>query len=472
MNRLLALALAALLPACLPDGSPLPAGDPDEAPDAAPSDAALPDAALDDTPDARQEPDNGLLCAGEDCAPQITEAGAWAGDDALHFVIAGIDPDADLAQRGARHLDGSLIAGGHGRFAPDMLRFAVVRPLDGAPMPAQVELFLGDHAGHVATRVVDVLPLPRRDAYDACDPQRVTDACRAPLACKASVCAPVSPPALFGVELYTTGETIGIAADYFDPDGDLFRVRADIEGVDHTVSFTADVDRIGRCRSAMEGTLWVEGVPEGARARVVAVDREGLESEPVEAVFGPPRVVDAGARCDRFESRAVCGDGLVCDVQAPSDAEQPRCFAGSAACPAGWPVQEAQTGLRIDIDWRDYAALEPGDAIAAAADAQFTGGSCFRGVSPVAAYTFVAPEPGIWDVYLQAYSEDAPPAAIWARDLCDAPRAGELACARGESSASLELDLAAGEQVTVFVASERVWEGTPFYQLAISGFAR
>lgn len=470
MNRLLPLALAALLPACLPDGSPLPEGDPGDAPDAALSDAT-PDAVPDDAPDVRPEP--APPCAGDACAPQITEAAAWAGDDALHVVIAGIDPDADLAQRGARTLDGTLIAGGYGRFAPDMLRFATVRPLDGAPMPEQVELFLEDHAGHVTARVVDVEPLPRRDAYEACDAQRVTDACRAPLACKASVCVPVSAPALYTAELYTTGETIGIAAEYFDTDDDVFGVRAEIEGLGRTVTFGPDAgSRIGRCRSLLEGTLWVDDVPEGARARLVAIDREGLESAPIEAVFGPPRIVDAGARCDRFESRAVCDEGLVCDVQAPSDAEQPRCFEGRAACPAGWPVAALQPGERIDIDWRDYAALETGDAVAAAAEAQFTQGSCFRGVSPVAAYTVVAPSAGIWDVYLQAHGEDTPPAALWARDLCDAPRAGELGCDHDPVTATLALDLAAGEQVTIFVASDRVWEGTPRYQLSISGVAR
>lgn len=466
MRPILIITLLALSPACLPEGA------------ADPLDGATDDATPDAAPDAAPAADAMLAgCGGAGCAPILDRVEAWAGDDAIHFFVAARDPDADLAEIGARHLDGTWI-GGDLRFAPDAAESAHARPLDGAPMPAEIELFAADRAGHVTTARVALRPLPIRAVGEACDHRRVSDACAAPLACQSSVCRAIGAPVLEGAALFTTGDTIGIEITYNDPDDDLFVMQVEIEGLDRTVSFRPDHDTRGRCFRRARGTLWVEDVPVGARGRVVLFDREGLASAPLDVVFELPRVVGEGAACDRFASVAVCDDGLVCDEREPrgqSDVE-PWCFPARAECPAGWEVTPIAPGARVELDWRPFVAgLDPAAILTAAAEAQLTWGSCrLDGPSPVAVFAFTARAAGTYDVALQRYDE-GPAGTLWARRYCEAPVAGELGCDRGgggEGTSTLALTLEAGEQVTIFAAASRIWEGAPRYQLSVSGYTR
>ncbi|MEZ4433710.1 MAG: hypothetical protein R3F65_14985 [bacterium] len=462
MRPTIAAALLALLPACLPDGA------------SAPLDGATDDAAVDAAPDTAPG-DPPAECGDDGCAPVLDRFEAWAGDDAIHFVVAARDADADLAEIGARHLDGTWI-GGDLRFAPDAAESAHARPLAGAPMPAEIELFAADRAGHVTVARVALRPLPIRAAGEGCDLRRVTDACEAPLACRTGACAAIGAPVLEGAALFTTGDTIGIEVTYNDPDDDLFVMRVEIEGLGRTVDFRPDNDTRGRCFRRARGTLWVDDVPVGARGRVMLFDREGLSSAALEVPFEVPRVVGEGAACDRFASVAVCEAGLVCDEREPrgqADVE-PWCFPARAECPAGWAVTPIAPGARVELDWRPLTAgREAGEIIAAAAEAQLTWGSCrLDGPSPVAVFAFTAGEAGTYDVFLQRY-DGGPAGTLWARRYCEAPVAGEIGCDRGADGGSmLELALEAGERVTIFAAASRIWEGEQRYQLSVSGYTR
>jgi hypothetical protein len=72
--------------------------------------------------------------------------------------------------------------------------------------------------------------------------------------------------------------------------------------------------------------------------RMWLIDREGLESEPVEVVVREPEPVDAGAVCDTRVIFDRCPEGHRCESRAVFEDEIALCRAPDDRCPADWEL--------------------------------------------------------------------------------------------------------------------------------------
>jgi len=343
------------------------------------------------------------------------------------------------------------------------LRSRLGHPFEGV---AAVHLTVVDAAGATAGASAPCTPPPPRGAGEACDPERLDDACAAGLACvvadpvpgapdpSAARCQPAAAPTLGGAAVFVNAErrTLGVRVTAADPDGDLaaalVRLRdgfgrplgwTDGAGAFHAfpelfVPLGAVAADPGAAPPASALPLGASGpLPAAVRdvfavaaADVRVVDATALTSDALAVPAEPPAALPAGFPCDPYGAFGVCAapdercghdDGTLgtptyCQVPVP---ECPDAFGAVAAT----DHPGAEPGVwSVTLDLAAAAPLtEPGTC---------GGGGAQRVV------TFAPPAPGRYRLTLTADAPDATHLRAFLRRHCAfADPDSELACADG-----------------------------------------
>ena len=147
------------------------------------------------------------------------------------------------------------------------------------------------------------------------------------------------------------------------------------------------------------------------QARVIAIDAEGLRSEPRNiASMRLPRDVNEGDACDPVGARTRCVGDVYCF--APDADTQPVCGIPPTTCPGDWPEARVIEGNPVAELWRFE-----GDLTRAR---NYTSGSCGGGAGQVL-YSFTAANSGTYSFLIRNRLGPATPSLIYAPTVDSVP---------------------------------------------------
>ena len=291
-----------------------------------------------------------------------------------------------------------------------------------------------------------------------CDEHRIVNFCGEGTACLdpdengTFTCSPITAPSVRSAKGYYDASTrlIGFEVGGIDPDRDVERVFVELLDAngDGIASGELPFDRVNVTDERFNAVLSFQLADDFpfTQARVIAIDAEGLRSEPRNiASMRLPRDVNEGDACDPVGARTRCVGDVYCF--APDADTQPVCGIPPTTCPGDWPEARVIEGNPVAELWRFE-----GDLTRAR---NYTSGSCGGGAGQVL-YSFTAANSGTYSFLVNPIGAGDPIAYI--RTHC---RFGaqftdfEIACSDNHGgftrSALVRADVEAGETVYLFV---------------------
>lgn len=390
---------------------------------------------------------------------------------------------------------------------------------DGAPAVGRIEITVIDRNGLESEAASSTARSPDAIARgEVCDPNRALNVCAATDACVVRApetkphCSVATAPTFQGGTATVNLETgfLGVVVEGIDPESDvsalrllprnasggalavasgatvvdLHRVTHDAEGAFRGVlamearfdgkclgpaqSYLNDcINRGGNQQACYDEAIarlyacYADTLAQVATVEVEVVDETGRVSQKLSLDVSPTDSAVVGGSCDPFGATGACEEGLIC--WADTSLVPETCHETGPICPEGFGAIDLADHVS-DGKWR-YT----GDNSAAVSR---EGGSC-GGAGPTDAFAFTAPSAGTWKI-TTSHLGPRSNTVLYVRPFCQLP-AYELACNddTGLSAASaLEIQLAEGETVYIFVGSALDPSGNPAtgrYTLTVSG---